>query len=88
MPTFRVSPDVLSARLAGEAVLLDMRTRNYFQLNATAARIWDSLERGRTLEETVRELGEAYDIPLEQAEEEACTLLAALSERQLVTTAE
>jgi hypothetical protein len=81
---YRVSPDVLSARLASETVLLDMRTKNYFQLNATAARMWDSLERGRSMEEIVAELGEAYAAPLDQVEVEAQRLLDALVDRQLV----
>lgn len=84
----RPSSDVLSAKLAAETVLLDMRTRNYFQLNATAAKIWELLERGRSLEETVNELAERYDVPRDQLEAEARALLAALSERQLLVADE
>ena len=43
---YKTSPDVLSARLAADTVLLDMESKNYFQLNATAAEMWDALERG------------------------------------------
>lgn len=85
---YRVSPDVISARLAAETVLLDMRTKNYFQLNATAARLWDGLERGETLEALVAELGENYDAPREQVETEARRLLDSLVERQLVLRGE
>ena len=39
---YTASADVLAAHLPGEAVLLDMETKNYFRLNETAAWIWRS----------------------------------------------
>jgi hypothetical protein len=81
---YLVSPDVLSAKLSGETVLLDMRTKNYFQLNATAARLWDSLERGRTVLEMVEELEELYAAPAEQVELETRRLLTGLADRNLI----
>lgn len=82
--SYSPSPDVLSARLAGETVLLDMRTRNYFQLNATAARVWDVLERGATLEEVLADLEARFDAPREQIETEARALLEGLRQRGLL----
>lgn len=35
---------MLTAHLDGEAVLLDLETKRYYRLNATAARIWKGLE--------------------------------------------
>jgi hypothetical protein len=81
---YLVSQDVLSAKLSEETVLLDMRTKNYFQLNATAARLWDSLERGRTVKEMVEELEELYAAPAEQVELETRRLLAGLADRNLI----
>ncbi len=37
---------ILTAKLPGEAVLLDLETKRYFQLNETAARIWELLQQG------------------------------------------
>jgi len=45
-PSPSVSPEVLSAHLQGEAVLLDLASHRYYQLNATAALAWRHLERG------------------------------------------
>ena len=45
-PLPRIREDILTAQLAGEAVLLDLRTKRYFRLNATAARVWKGLEDG------------------------------------------
>lgn len=41
-----VSPDVLTARMDGQTLLLDLRSMRYFRLNQTAAAIWHGLERG------------------------------------------
>lgn len=85
MTEYRVSSDVLAAKLAGETVLLDMTSRHYFQLNATAARVWDSLERDRTIEEIVADLCEAFDAPRDVVEAEAHELIASLVARNLVS---
>jgi hypothetical protein len=42
--TYRIPDDVLTAQLEGEAVLLDLQTKSYYRLNATAARIWKGVE--------------------------------------------
>jgi hypothetical protein len=42
--TYLISDDVLTAQLEGEAVLLDLETKSYYRLNATAARIWKGVE--------------------------------------------
>ncbi|GAC1478120.1 MAG: hypothetical protein NVS1B4_21620 [Gemmatimonadaceae bacterium] len=39
VPRFTVSPDALAAHLPGEAVVLNVSTRQYFRLNATAAAV-------------------------------------------------
>lgn len=84
---YRIAPDVLVAKLHGEAVLLDVRSKNYFQLNATAAAIWSALEQGRTATEIMDELSERYEAPREQIEEEAKRLLDAMRERGLIVAA-
>ncbi len=45
----KISPDVLFRELAGEAVLLDLKSQRYFGLDPVGTRIWQLLdERGRT----------------------------------------
>ena len=53
--TYLIRDDVLTAHLAGEAVLLDLRTKQYYQLNATAAVIWTSLEQAQIGRASCRE---------------------------------
>ena len=78
------SSDVLAAKLAAETVLLDLKSKNYFRLNATASMVWGAIERGLTLEQVVDELCAEFDAPRTQVEEETRVLLAALAERGLV----
>lgn len=80
----QTSPDVLAAKLATDTVLLDMRTKNYFQLNATAARAWQALERGLSEDQVVDELCAEFDAPRETVEAEIRQLLEALMDRGLV----
>jgi hypothetical protein len=80
----QTSPDVLAAKLATDTVLLDMRTKNYFQLNATAARAWQALERGLSEDQVVDELCAEFDAPRETVEAEIRQLLEALMARGLV----
>ena len=84
---YRIAPDVLVAKLHGEAVLLDVRSKNYFQLNATGAAIWNALEQGRSGSELVDELTQRYEAPREQIEAEAKRLLEAMAERGLIVAA-
>jgi hypothetical protein len=82
----QTSPDVLAARLATDTVLLDMKTKSYFQLNATASRVWQALERGLSEEQVVDELCADFDAPRETVEAEVRELFSALVARGLVRT--
>lgn len=57
-----VSPDLLVSHLAGEAILLDLRSKLYFRLNETAAFIWQGLERGDSSDAIVSGLVSQFDV--------------------------
>lgn len=76
--------DVLAAHLDGEAVLLDMDSKDYFRLNDTAAFVWKRLERGMGLGEIVAELCSEYDVEEEQAQAAVERLLEELRSRGLL----
>jgi len=59
--TLSTSPDVLAAHLAGEAVLLNLEDKSYYQLNETAALIWSALEKGETHDAILAQLLATYD---------------------------
>jgi hypothetical protein len=66
---FRIPDHVLVSHLAGEAVLLDMDSRNYYRLNATAAAIWKALERGQSLHAIAEELVSKFEVDERTARE-------------------
>jgi hypothetical protein len=50
-----------------EGVLVDLDTKQYFQLNATASLIWRGLARGAAADQIARELTDEYDVTPEHA---------------------
>ena len=51
----------------GEAVLVDLHTKRYYQLNETAALVWRALEKGRGREEIAGEFTALYEVSEEHA---------------------
>ena len=82
--TFSVPADVLAAHLEGEAVLLNMDTKDYFRLNATAACVWKGLERGLDRQGLVDELCANFEVEPGEAGVELDRLLGELRERKLI----
>jgi hypothetical protein len=50
-----------------EGVLVDLDTKQYFQLNATASLIWRGLARGASAGQIAQELTAEYEVTLEHA---------------------
>ncbi|MFN2419855.1 MAG: PqqD family protein [Gemmatimonadota bacterium] len=76
--------DVLTARLADEAVLLDLESKDYFRLNETGAAIWDGLERGLTPDVIEGELCDTFEVDPAEAAARVGEFLAELSRRGLI----
>jgi hypothetical protein len=58
-----IDPAVLHMSLAnGDAVLVHLRTANYYSLNETGDRIWCLLANGTSPEEAARRLQRDYDV--------------------------
>ncbi len=68
----------------GDAVLVDLDTKKYFQLNPTATLVWRGLEGGKTPEEIVREMTAEYDVSTEHAARSVERLLNNLRDFKLV----
>lgn len=71
----------------GEAVLVDLNTTKYYQLNETGALIWRRLENGDTLEDIVSEMQSVYDVSSEHALASVEKLLLSLEANKLVKRA-
>src|ERR1044071_6391584 len=51
----------------GEGILVDLKTKKYYQLNETAMVVWKGLEKGKTLSEIVADITSSYEVGPEQA---------------------
>ncbi|MCM3905243.1 MAG: PqqD family protein [Pyrinomonadaceae bacterium] len=71
----------------GEAILVDLNTTKYYQLNETGALIWRRLENGGTLEDIVSEMQSVYEVSSEHALASAEKLLLSLESKKLLRRA-
>lgn len=58
--TISRKPDMLSAGIDDEVVLMDMQSAKYFGLDPVGSRIWNALAEPVTVEDLCRRMGEAY----------------------------
>lgn len=82
--TFHPNPDVLAQRMGNDVILLHLRTNHFYELNHTAARLWDSLAAGNTVPETYAHLLQEFDVEPAQLAQELATMLAAMQQADLV----
>lgn len=76
---------MLTAHLEGEAVLLDLETKRYYRLNATAARIWKGLEQALPPDQIAAALVREFDVDPALARTELDRELGELRAKGLVT---
>ena len=69
-------------------MLVDLNTKQYYQLNETAMLIWRALENGRPFQQIVAEIMTVYTVDNEHAVTSAERLLREFRERKLVRPAE
>lgn len=79
------APQVLAAHLGDESVLLDLDTKHYFQLNATASAIWRALEDRQPVEHIVAALVTDFDVSAPEAREAVGRLVQDMRRKGLVT---
>jgi hypothetical protein len=63
-----LSPDVRARRFAIGAELMHVTSLRVFELNETAARIWERVSAGVSLEEIARDLASAFEVDVPEAE--------------------
>ena len=76
--------DQVSADLAGEAVILHLKSGIYYGLDPVGARIWELLKAPRTVAEIRDALLEEYDVEPETCEKDLAALLEKVHEEQLI----
>ena len=90
MPLNAVKPNanVLFKRLGDETVLFHLETDRFYELNGTAARFWELLHSGCDVGEIRERMIQEFEVDPEQFATEAETLLAFLSQEDLVSVDE
>jgi len=68
----------------GEGILVNLNTKQYYQLNETGALIWRGLENGSTVEDIVSEMQTLYEVTREHALTSVDRLLLTLESNKLV----
>lgn len=79
-----LSDDVLVQEIEGEAVLLDLKSEQYFGLDAVGVRLWHALEANPSLDAAHRALLDAYDVESEQLAGDLIRLVEELARAGLV----
>lgn len=51
-----------------EGVLVDLNSKQYYQLNETASLVWRGLAQGLPADAIARQMAQAYDVTLEHAQ--------------------
>ena len=81
---FDVSTDVLYQELGDEAMLLDLKTENYFGLNEVGRLIWKELAACGEIEGAIAGILMEYEVSEDQLRSDVDNLLEQLADRGLV----
>ena len=83
--TVAAATDQVSCDLAGEAVILNLKSGIYYGLDPVGARIWELIqEKPRSVEEIHNILLTEYEVEPERCEQDLLALLQQLAEHSLV----
>lgn len=83
-PRLRVNPAVTSQRIGDDAVLIDLRTNEIYEMNLTAARMWQLLGEGVEVDDIERRLEAEFEIEREELHRQIDSFLATLLDAKLV----
>jgi hypothetical protein len=87
-PAFVPLEHIVASNLAdGDGVLVDLNTRQYYQLNESAMLIWQALESGLSLSQIVEKIMAVYTVSPARAAASAEAVLRQLEKRKLVRPA-
>lgn len=85
---WKVSPEVLSARIDDEVVLMSIEAGYYFSLDPTGSRIWELLSgRPSTIAELADMLMEEYEVEKDTCIADVMNFIGTMAARKLVTEA-
>ena len=80
----RPNPDVIAQRMEAKMVLLHLRTNRFYELNGTAARIWELLVEGYDLDQIQDQMFIEFEVDPEQLASQLGDLIDSLKSEELV----
>lgn len=80
-------PDMLSAEIGGEAIMMSIEKGAYFGLNPVATRIWDLIEQPKNVAELIQTITDEYEVSAEQAADDVQGFVADMIERGIAQLA-
>lgn len=86
--TLIVSAEVIAQEVSGETVLLDLKSEQYFSLDAVGTRIWQLVNEGAVLDEIKRTLLKEYDVNEAQIDRDLNVLIEELVREGLLSVAD
>ena len=78
------SKDQVASDLAGETVLLSMKTARYYGLANVGARIWSLVQEPVTVKSICQTIAREYDVTADRCESDVLTFLEKMAEQGLV----
>jgi hypothetical protein len=82
--TVVASKGPVSSELAGEIVILDLKSGTYYGLNEVGARIWELIQEPRTVGQIRNVIVTEYDVGTDQCEQDIVLLLQEMVAKGLV----
>ena len=82
---YRKNPSVVTTELDDGAVLLNLDTKYYYNLNVTGFRIWQALENARSPSLIAADIANEYDTDIERANLSLARLIEELEKEGLIT---
>jgi hypothetical protein len=82
--TVVAAKDQVSCDVAEEAVILDLEAGAYYGLNSVAARVWNLIQKPKTVHEILDTILEEYDVAPDRCERDLLALLRDLAAKELI----
>lgn len=82
------NPNVIVQRMGDEIVLVHLQTNHFYELNRTAARLWELLSAGYELASLQEQMLSEFDVDASQLASEIQEVITSLKKENLVITCE
>ena len=80
----KIAPDVLFRAFESEAILLNLKTETYFELDDVGTHVWQHITASSTIQAAYESLLDEYDVEPAQLEADMIDLLSQLLDNGLI----